>query len=176
MAKLTSGRLLIASRGASLYIQGDPEGLRKNRISVFDTGFEGTLVAFEMPKRGVGDYDMLIRRIQEIALERSIKTGTNHWIRFEDPPSGTLDFIIKLTSEDTVKAEKFAQDQLVPRILKHESLSLDFRHIRVCTQSYIHALLFNALQNAFEYHVPLYVTNATPSVADSIRFLEMYAL
>jgi hypothetical protein len=175
MAKLTAGIFLIASRGASLYIKGNPEsGI--NEIRSATTGFDGTLVAFEMPKRGVADYDELIKTISEKARERKASEESKRWIRFDIPTEKVLEFLISIASENTVKAEEFSKTQLIPRINEGEILCLNFTNMQVCTQSFMHSLLYEALRIAFEKKVPLYVKNASPSVADTIRLVERYGL
>jgi signal transduction histidine kinase len=176
MAKLTSGKLLVSSRGASLLLLGDPEALGNNKISALPVGFQGTLIAFEMPKRGVADYDALIKRIADTALSRTAKRENVRWIRFDLPPSGAFEFVITVASENTVMAEEFSKSQLLPRIRSRQALVLDFVHMKICTQSYLHALLFEAVRTAFELKVPLYAKRASPSVVDGIHLVEMYTL
>lgn len=176
MAKLTSGKLLISSRNASLLLVGDPEAQGNNKISAIPVGFPGTLLAFEMPKRGVADYDQLIKRIGEIARSRTVMRENVRWIGFDVPPAGALEFVVNLASENTVKAEEFSKNELIPRIRAGQVLVLNFMQMRICTQSYLHALLFQAIRTAFELKVPLYANRASPSVVDGIHLVEMYSL
>jgi hypothetical protein len=176
MAKLTSGKLLISSRDASLLLIGDPESMGNNKISSFSIGFPGTLLAFEMPKRGVADYDQLIQRIGEIARSRTAIRESVRWIRFDIPTSDVLEFVITIASEDTVKAEDFSKKELIPRIRAKQIMVLNFIQMKICTQSYLHALLFEAIRIAYELTVPLYAKNASPSVKDGIHLVEMYSL
>jgi anti-sigma regulatory factor (Ser/Thr protein kinase) len=176
MAKLASGKLLICSRGASLLIQGDPECRGNNKIDLLKTGFPGTLAAFEIPKRGVSDYDALIKKIIDIAGERQKKEITHRWARYDIPEQEVIEFVITVASENTVEAEKFSKEQLIPRIKARQSLRLNFVNVTICTQSFMHALLFEALRTAFELKVPLYIKNASESVKDGIRLVEMYGL
>ena len=53
---------------------------------------------------------------------------------------------------------------------------LDFRGMRFCTQSYLHALLFEALRLAWAKRVPIYVANVEPAVRSGLELLEDYAL
>ena len=176
MAKLTSGRVLLSSRGASLFIQGDPAALGNNKIDILPVGYPGTLVAFEMPKRGVSDYDQLIKRIVEIARERRTKAETHHWLRYDIAPQGTLEFLINIASENTVRAEAFAKSELIPRIESGQAIVLNFINMKICTQSFMHALLFSVVKRAFELKVPVYVKGTSESVRDGIRLVEMYTL
>lgn len=176
MAKLTSGKLLICSRGASLLIEGDKESKGNNRIELLKTGFPGTLAAFEIPKRGVSDYDALIKTIIDTAVERQTKAITHRWARFDIPQEEVLEFLITIASENTVDAERFSREQLIPRIKSRQSIILNFVNVTICTQSYMHALIFEALRTAFQLKVPLYVKNASESVKDGIRLVELYGL
>jgi len=176
MAKLTSGKMLISSRGASLLLLGDPEAKGNNKITLLPVGFPGTLLAFEMPKRGVADYDSLIKRIAEIAQTRTVVREKARWIRFDVPPGDAMEFMISIASENTVKAESFSREQLIPRIRSGQVLVLNFSQMKICTQSYLHALLFEAIRTAFELKVPLYAKRASPSVVDGIHLVEMYTL
>ncbi len=53
---------------------------------------------------------------------------------------------------------------------------LNFDGIDVCTQSYVHALLFEPLRVAWALKVPVYVKNAAPAVRSTLSLLENYAL
>lgn len=176
MAKLTSGKMLISSKGASLLLLGDPESLGNNKISLLPVGFPGTLLAFEMPKRGVADYDSLIKRVAEIAQTRAVVREKARWIRFDVPPADAMEFFINIASENTVRAESFSKKQLIPRIRSGQVLVLNFSQMKICTQSYLHALLFESIRAAFELKVPLYAKGASPSVVDGIHLVEMYTL
>ncbi len=176
MAKLTSGKFLLCSRGASLLIQGDPESKGNNKIDLFKTGFPGTIAAFEIPKRGVSDYDALIKRIIDIASERQKKETTHQWVRYDLPQTDVIEFVIAVASENTVEAERFSREQLMPRIKCGQGLLLNFANVTICTQSFMHALLFEALRTAFESKVPIFIKNASESVKDGIRLVETYGL
>jgi hypothetical protein len=69
MAKLTGGRLLLASRGAALSLTSNPDDLDDNRIASVGAGvgFPGTLVAFEMALDNVHDFDGMLETIKERA-------------------------------------------------------------------------------------------------------------
>jgi len=155
---------------------GDPEAKGNNKITLLPVGFPGTLLAFEMPKRGVADYDSLIKRIAEIAQTRTVVREKARWIRFDVPPGDAMEFMISIASENTVKAESFSREQLIPRIRSGQVLVLNFSQMKICTQSYLHALLFEAIRTAFELKVPLYAKRASPSVVDGIHLVEMYTL
>ena len=100
----------------------------------------------------------------------------HHWIRYEEPSSDARVFVVRYTSENTEQAERFAREQLEPRILGKEPVVLDFSGMEIATQSYLHALLFSALRLAWARQSFIYVVNATPSVRSGIELVEDYAL
>ena len=179
MAKLTGGRLLLASHGASLLLTADPDAGDKHEMKFLKPdglGYPGTLVAFELPNDSVADYDALIHTIQRRARERTPKRAQHHWIRYGPPPADAKPFVVQHTSENTEQAEKFAREQLEPRILRKEAVVLDFLGMEIATQSYLHALLYDALRLAWAKQSFIYVVNATPSVRSGIELIEAYAL
>lgn len=176
MAKLTAGKLFIASKGASLLVEGDPEYLGNNKINLFPSDFEGTLVAFEMPKKAVDDYDELIKTIRLKAEERKLKKIKISWMNFDTPPDDAIEFYINIASENTIKAEEFSKQVLVPRVKKKEIIVLNFTNLPICTQSFMHSLLFEVIRIAHYLKVPIYTKNATPSVTDQIKLVEGYGL
>lgn len=96
----------------------------------------------------------------------------------QDPssPAGAKSFVVQYTSENTEQAEAFAREQLEPRILRKEAVVLDFRGMEIATQSYLHALLYDALRLAWAKQSFIYVVNASPSVRSGIELIEAYAL
>jgi anti-sigma regulatory factor (Ser/Thr protein kinase) len=179
MAKLTSGTLLIASRGATLLLSGwtDEEGGHTLRfIEPRGTGFPGTLVVFELPVGDVADYPALIETIKERAKERTPQRAIHRWIRFDPAPPGSARFEIQRQAEDTPAAIQLAQSEITPRILRKEPIVLDFSGMRILTQSYLHSLLFEPLRLAWALRTPIYVANVEPAVRSNLELLENYAL
>lgn len=82
----------------------------------------------------------------------------------------------KSASEDTIKAQEFARDHLLPRIVERRPVVLDFGRMKVCTQGFVHALLFEPLRVAWTLRSPIHVVNATPAVRSVLELLERYAL
>jgi len=179
MTKLVGGRLVIATRGASLTLQGDenfedPHGIQEVSKSV---GFPGTLVAFEMPAEADQDYDAMIETIRQRAKERTPRRAIHKWLSFDMPPPEVQRFLIRSTGvEDARAAQRYAEDYFVPRLLKRQPIALDFGGIATCTQSYVHALLYEALRLAWARKTPIYVLNTQPAVKSTLELLENYAL
>ncbi len=178
IAKLERGKLVIASRGATLLLEGgeEPEQHTFRFLEPEGLGFPGTLVAFEMPLGEVADYGRLMETIQARAKERQPKRNVHRWFTFATPPVDLRPFLVSYTSENTQAASEFSARELEPRLFRRESVALDFRNIDICTQSYLHALLYAALRVAWARQVPIYVVNAAPAVRSGLEFLESYAL
>jgi hypothetical protein len=179
MAKLTAGRLLIASRGATLSLVGDRQGLDRHEMSFLKPkglGFPGTLVGFELPTDEVQDYDGLMMRIAQRAKERTPRRAIHRWLRFEEPPASARRFLVSVTSEDTVAAQAFSEQHLQPLLVNRTPVSLNFSNFSVCTQSFLHALLFDAVRMAWARHTPVYIEKASPAVKSGLELLESYAL
>jgi anti-sigma regulatory factor (Ser/Thr protein kinase) len=179
MAKLTGGRLLVASRGATLFLRGDPKDIEKHSISILQpkgVGFPGTLVAFELPIGEVPDYEGLIQTIGDRAKKRVPQRAVENWLRFVDqPPPGSSPFLVFRVAEDTVAAGEIST-KLRDRAVNQQPIALDFRNLDICTQSYLHALLFEPLRHAWASRTPIYVLNAAPGVRSGLELLERYAL
>jgi hypothetical protein len=179
MAKLTGGTLLIATRGATLLLSGwvDEEGNHSLRfIEPRGVGFPGTLVVFELPVGGVVDYPALIETIKERAKQRTPQRAIHRWIRFDPAPAEATVFEIQKQAENTPAAIALAQNEITPRVLRRESIVLDFSGLRILTQSYLHSLLFEPLRLAWALRTPIYVRNVEPAVRSNLELLENYAL
>ncbi|HSP77485.1 MAG TPA: ATP-binding protein [Myxococcaceae bacterium] len=180
MTKLVGGRLVIASRGATLLLKGDEQFEEPHGETKFlepGVGFPGTLVAFEMPSESEQDYDAMIDTIRERARERTPRRAVHKWLAFEEPPSEAQRFIVRQSRiEDTAEAQRFAEEKLLPRLFRREPVALDFGGIQVCTQSYVHSLLFEPLRLAWARKTKIYILNAQPAVRSTLELLENYAL
>jgi hypothetical protein len=181
MAKLTASRLLIATRGASLFIWGDreePDTHEARFLSPAGLGFPGTLVAFELPfETAAKDYDGLIQVITGRAKERTPQRATTGWFRYDEPPpQDAAKYVITVAAEDTVAAEQFSKDVLQPAILDGRPIVLVFANVPIVTQSYLHSLLYEVVRLAWAKRVPIYIDNAKPAVRSSLELLERYAL
>lgn len=179
MAKLLAGRLVIASRGATLELIGDEEGLNQHRIGFVEPkglGYSGTLVAFELPIGEVKDYGALMEAIRERARLRTPSRATSRWLRFEAAPPEVQEYLVNIAAENTIAALQFGREAISQALLAHKPVALNFLRIPVCTQSFVHALLFESLRLAWALRIPIYVTNAQPAVRSNLELLENYAL
>lgn len=178
MAKLTAGRLLIASRGAALSLSGDLEGYAKHRLSVVEPrglGFPGTLVAFELPLGEPADHDGLIEVIRAKAAERTPLRDTTPWVRFDAKPDGTASFLVSQVIEDVTAAARLSRESLQPSLFRREPVALDFRNVSVCTQSFLHALLYETIRISWAVQTPVFIENAAPGVIAGVRLVDNYA-
>lgn len=62
------------------------------------------------------------------------------------------------------------------RLTSKKSVVLDFRNIPVLTQSFLHALPYEALRVAWALKTDIYVVNARPAVRSNLELLQNYAL
>ncbi|MCC6214674.1 MAG: hypothetical protein IT376_07380 [Polyangiaceae bacterium] len=69
-----------------------------------------------------------------------------------------------------------AFDVIRPAVLAKRTVELDFQGMDLCTQSWLHALLFEPVRLAWALRVPIHVVNADAAVVEGLRFLEAYAL
>jgi hypothetical protein len=171
MAKALQGRFLIASGGAALVI--DPES--SNRIHRLSVGFAGTLVAFEIAAETAVDFSVLFDSISAMARERTPKRGATPWLRFEPPPERVTRIVVNPFVENNIEAQRIVNASLLPRLLKREPIALDFINVRVITQSFAHALMFDLLRFSWASRTPVFVMNAQPVVKSALTHVEMYA-
>lgn len=179
MSKLAGGRLLIASRGASILLEGEGDGGHGRIRLLPGAGYPGTLVAFEMPASAPQSYDDIIETIRTRAQERTPKRASHKWLVFDVPPpaSKPLRIMMKHTKvEDAGEAIKWADEVLIPRVMKRQPVILDFSGLPVVTQSWAHALLYEAIRLAWARKVPLYIDHAAPGARSTLELLQNYAL
>ena len=180
MTKLVGGRLLIASRGASLVLEGRPgnEEGESHHLKFLERGlgFNGTLVAFEMPEEEQAHDDMM-ETIRTKAKERAPKRALHHWLKFEEPGPEVLGerFMVQTIKEDAAKAAEMGA-RIGQRLMERRPVALDFTGVSVSTQSFLHALLYQSLRLAWALQVPIHVVHAEPAVRSSLEFVENYAL
>ncbi len=98
------------------------------------------------------------------------------WFRYDPAPLDAQPFVVQIGVEDTAKALRAAQDTLIPWLMARKVISLDFRNIPICTQSFLHALLYEPLRIAWALRIPVHVENVEPGVRSNLQLLESYAL
>lgn len=138
--------------------------------------YPGTLVVLETAMAHVGSYEGIMTHIRDLAAQRTPKRITHRWLRFEEPPADSSRVLVTVASEDTAAAMSFAASVVQPKLLRRESIALDFRTMRLCTQSFLHALLHQSVRLAWALKVPMFVVNATPAVRAQLELFEGYSL
>ncbi len=179
MTKLTGGRLLLATRGATLSLVSDDESTERNHIQFLDQagpGYPGTIVAFEAPFDSVADYYAIIETIQQRAQTRAPGRTSHRWLRYDEPDPTAFGLSVRIAAESTPKAVELAAKALVPKLAAKQALKLDFTGIEIFTQSFTHAVLYEPLRVAWALKTPIWIVNAKPSVRSTLALLERYAL
>jgi len=180
LAKLTLGRMMIATRGAALMLTERAERVSERAGPYFlepvGVGFPGTLVAFELPTDSVADFVKLKVTIEDRARERTPARAVTHWIRFE--PAVDAKEVVRVgdLAEDSARAADVIRSRVRPAILDSQLVAFDFSDIEICTQSFLHALLYEAVRLAWATRTVLHAEHAGPAVRSGIEFLERYAL
>jgi len=176
MAKLTAGRLLIATRGASLFLVGDEKNDKYEMqfLEPNGTGFPGTLAVFELPLEIV-DRDALMDVIRQRATETMPAPVTHRWILYDTPPADVETFMVQEFVEDTDGTLRLAERMKLV-LTASQPVVLDFSGIGIATQSFLHALLFHAIRVGWAMGARVYVTHADPAVRSALAYLESYAL
>ncbi|MCA8954296.1 MAG: sensor histidine kinase [Planctomycetes bacterium] len=177
MAKRTRGRLFLATRGATYLLDRSRSPSTQPTVTNGQSAdYPGTLVVFETALDQVGSYDEIVTGIQELAASRTPQRIVHRWLRFEQPPAAVARVLVEVAAEDTTAAHEFSSQHLEPKLLRRESVALDFVNLRVCTQSFLHALLHESVRLAWARKVPMYVVNATPTIRRQLEFVEGYSL
>jgi signal transduction histidine kinase len=178
LARHAGGNLLIATTGAALIVENEPSGSpgHPRFLQPPGIGFPGTLVAVEIPTDAVRDYHALMKIILERTQERAPKRKSARWITFAAGPPEARRIALESIRENTPEALKLSVKQLEPAIVARQPIELDFQRIELCTQSWLHALLYESIRLAWARRVPIHVLNAPPAVQEGLRFLESYAL
>ncbi len=178
LARQTHGRLLIATTGVALVLQPSADGsiMSPRFLDPIGVGFPGTLVAFEVPSDAIQNYHLAMKNILAKAEERTPKRASGRWLAFSSGPEGVHRIALRAIAEDTPAATQINVNEIRPRILNKALVELDFEGLDLCTQSWLHALLFEPVRLAWALRVPIYVVGAMPAVKEGLRFLESYAL
>lgn len=179
LAKLTGGRLLVASRGAAFHLWPDAKDMTRHHAGFVQpkgVGFPGTLVAFELPLATNADFAVLMEQVKERARLLTPVRNVHRWIRFEGAPSDAAGrVLVRVLGESAVSAEK-AGKALRLNIISGDDIVVDFEGVEFVTQSFLHALLFKLMRLAWAEQHPVYAINAKPAVQSALETLENYAL
>lgn len=178
LTKLTGGRLLLASRGAALSIQGnrdDPSRHSAALVRPAGTEYPGTLVAFELPLGDSRDFSEYMEQVKQRAKEQTPARAVHRWIRYSDAPPDARRLLVRVVKENTEQAAELGR-QIRNNILAGDPVVLDFAGLTFVTQSFLHSLLFRALRIAWAEGHAVYALNVEPAVRSALEALEEYAL
>jgi hypothetical protein len=175
MAKLTAGRLLLATRGAALMLDSDVvAGTHSIRfLPPPGTGYPGTLAVFELPLEIV-DRDALLDGIRRLASERTPAPITRRWLSYQGGEPAEIVAIRPCVDDPKLAAETALRLRSI--LSAGTPITLDFSGIDIATQSFLHALLFHALRLGWAMGAPIQVRNASPAMRSGLDYLESYAL
>lgn len=176
MVKILGGRLLISSRGATLTIQGETEEDSDNKINLYDNDSSGTIVAFEIPTASVGDHSAMIKVIQKRAESMHANLKPVNFLRYDNAPKYAWEFMVKIAIENTSVAEEYSKNNILPKVRSGKPVVFNFQGMNICTQSFLHALLFDGIQSAHKNDADIFIKNASGPVKEGLRFLQNYAL
>jgi anti-sigma regulatory factor (Ser/Thr protein kinase) len=178
LTKLTGGRLLLASRGAALSIQGNQTDVNKHTSSLIapkGTGFPGTLVAFELPLGDTRDFSVYMEEVKQRAKQQTPARAVHRWLTYDNPPFGAPRILVNIVKENTDQAAEVGK-KVRNNLLAGDPVVLDFAGLSFVTQSFLHALLFRALRLAWAESIPVHAVNVSPAVRSALEALEEYAL
>lgn len=98
------------------------------------------------------------------------------WISFDVAPASAERIRLDEARENTPVAAEIGRERIRPALLRGHAVELDFEGLDLCTQSWLHALLFEPVRLAWALRVPIHIVHADPAVSEGLRFLEAYAL
>jgi hypothetical protein len=100
----------------------------------------------------------------------------HRWIRFEAIANAAIVVRVADLAEDTTRAADLARNAMRPAILDGKLVLLDFSGVSICTQSFLHALLYEPVRRAWATRTTMHAVHALPAVQSGVQFLESYAL
>jgi len=176
MAKLTAGRLLLATQGAALLLTSDAEA-NTHQLSFLpppETGFPGTIAVFELPLE-IRDRDALLDVIRERAAARTPAQATRTWLSYDPAPRSATR--LEIGRELAGGADASAMGERIRELVTAGTVvELDLLGMEIATQSFLHALLFQAIRIGWAVGTAMHVLNASPAVRSGLDYLESYAL
>lgn len=178
MAKLTAGRFLLATRGAALLLTSDEDAGTHHAQLLLPpgTGFPGTLAVFELPPLESGvTRDTVLDVIRRRADERTPGPETRRWLSYEPPPPQAERMVVRECGDDPASASAFGE-RIRVAVSAGRPIVIDFGDVGIATQSFLHALLFQAVRVGWAMGATIHVVNASSAVRSGLDYLESYAL
>lgn len=107
--------------------------------------------------------------------ERNPGPGTRRWLSYAPPPADAERLDVRECVDDPSTAVAFGER--VRRLVSAgRPVALDFRDMGIATQSFLHALLFQAVRVGWAMGAPIHVLHASSAVRSGLDYLESYAL
>jgi len=169
------GSFWLASQNSLLGVtESDDAG--QNRVYRRINQLNGTSVTMDLPASGVDDFGSLLQVCRNLAADARASSG-NAGLDFLDTLPDLDDLAIVSVgtfSEDVEQAALVRSQQILPALQAGEMIVMDFNGIRFATQSFVHALLNDALR------VPgslcrLSFLNCSASTVEAVRAVAAYA-
>lgn len=169
------GSFWLASGRALLGVQGyDAAG--KGRVYRDINPWVGTTVTMDIPAEGVGDLSALLHTCRTLATESRASSGPSALDFLTEMPevSDVQRIEVRAFVEDVEKAASVRHSDIIPAMNSGRNVVLDFAEVRFATQSFVHALLYDALRMPGALF-RLSFLNCTPSTEEAIRVVAAYA-
>ena len=109
------------------------------------------------------------------ANERTPGPGTRRWLSYVPPPPNAELLNVRECVDDPATAVAFGE-RVRLLVSAARPVTLDFRDMGIATQSFLHALLFQAVRVGWAMGAPIHVIDASSAVRSGLDYLESYAL
>ncbi|HMQ15440.1 MAG TPA: hypothetical protein PKC49_05640 [Phycisphaerae bacterium] len=177
----TGGSFWMASGEALLGVK-DNDSSGRGRIYRRINPWPGTLVAMHLPDRFVVEFDELMTVCRE--LSKQARTNSAEAAldfvdeRFEDErfevPPGAIEIAVDPFLENVEKAREVRESQIHSALQDGRLVVLDFGGARFVTQSFAHALLYEAFKTPGSL-TKLTFRRCTKSTEEALRLVAAYA-
>lgn len=169
------GSFWLASRSALIGIREEDVSAR-SRVYRKIEPWPGTLVVIDLPENGVSDFGASLRTCRELAERARALSGPTGIDYLTQVPELDDLSVVKVAEfvEDVVKAAEVRTQIIIPTVAAGKSVAIDFTDVRFVTQSFIHALLHEALKESGAL-VRLSMVNCTRSTREAIQAVAAYS-
>ncbi len=169
------GAFWLASHSALLGVTGaDPAAQQRvyRRINTW----EGTSVTMHFPVDGVVDFTDLLRICQNLSRAARSSSGEAGLDFIDDLPEDFDGERIPIASflEDVEQAADVRRSRMLPAVNEGRWVVLDFEGVRFATQSFVHALIYQALHIQGSL-LRLSFMNCTRATEEAVRTVAAYA-
>lgn len=168
------GSFWLASGKALLGVTSEDVSGR-NRIYRKINTLSGTSVTMDVPNKGLEDFAGLLTVCRNLASDARRSSGEAGLDFLSSMPELDDVLIVQVGdfNEDVERAAKIRNETIVPSINAGDMLVLDFGGARFATQSFVHALLYEAFQTQGSLS-RLSFLNCTEPTEEAIRAVAAY--